>query len=72
VHERGVGETLSCGTGAVAVMVAAAARDGAPVKTAYTVDVPGGTVVVTRRDGGELELRGPAVIVAECVLGGVR
>ena len=72
VHERGVGETLSCGTGAVAVMVAAAARDGAPEETAYTVDVPGGTVVVTRRAGGELELRGPAVIVAECVLGGVR
>jgi diaminopimelate epimerase len=69
VHERGVGETLSCGTGAVAVMVAAAARDDAPEETAYTVDVPGGTVVVTRRAGGELELRGPAVIVADCVLG---
>jgi diaminopimelate epimerase len=69
VHERGVGETLSCGTGAVAVMVAAAARDGAPEETAYSVDVPGGTVVVTRRAGGELELRGPAVVVADCVLG---
>jgi diaminopimelate epimerase len=71
VHERGVGETLSCGTGAVAVMVAAAARDDAPVETAYTVDVPGGTVVVTRRADGQLELRGPAVLVADATIGGI-
>ena len=71
MHERGVGETLSCGTGAVAVMVAAAARDEAPEETAYTVEVPGGSVVVTRRAGGDLELRGPAVILARAVLGGV-
>jgi diaminopimelate epimerase len=69
VHERGVGETLSCGTGACAVMVAAAARDEAPVETAYTVDVPGGTVVVTRRADGHLELRGPAVLVASATIG---
>jgi diaminopimelate epimerase len=71
VHERGVGETLSCGTGACAVMVAAAARDDAPVQTAYTVDVPGGRVVVTRRADGHLELRGPAVLVAEATIGGI-
>ena len=71
VHERGVGETRSCGTGACAVMVAAAARDDAPEETAYTVDVPGGTVVVTRLAGGQLELRGPAVLVAEATIGGV-
>jgi diaminopimelate epimerase len=69
VHERGVGETLSCGTGACAVMWAAAARDGAPVETAYTVEVPGGTVLVTRRADEHLELRGPAVIVARGHLG---
>ncbi len=69
VHERGVGETLSCGTGACAVMVAAAARDEAPEATAYTVDVPGGTVVVTRRADGHLELRGPAVLVAVATIG---
>jgi diaminopimelate epimerase len=68
VHERGVGETLSCGTGAVAVMVAAAARDEAPTETAYTVDVPGGRVVVTRRADEHLELRGPATIVASVTL----
>ena len=65
VFERGVGETLSCGTGAVAVMVAAAARDDAPLETAYDVDVPGGRVRVTRRADGHLELRGPAVLVAK-------
>jgi diaminopimelate epimerase len=72
VHERGVGETLSCGTGAVAVMVVAAERDGAPMATAYTVDVPGGTVTVTRDAEGRLELRGPAVIVAAATLGATR
>lgn len=69
VHERGVGETLSCGTGACAVMVAAAGRDQAPIETAYTVDVPGGTVVVTRRADEHIELRGPAQIVARATIG---
>ncbi len=70
VHERGVGETLSCGTGAVAVMWAAAARDGAPTETSYVVDVPGGSVRVTRRADEHLELRGPAVLVGRVTLGG--
>lgn len=69
VFERGVGETLSCGTGAVAVMVAAAARDDAPLETAYDVDVPGGRVRVTRRADSHLELRGPAVLVASATVG---
>jgi diaminopimelate epimerase len=70
VHERGVGETQSCGTGACAVMVAAAALDGAPTEARYVVDVPGGTVVVTRLADGEIELRGPADLVARATLGG--
>ncbi|AZQ37883.1 diaminopimelate epimerase [Streptomyces cyaneochromogenes] len=70
VHERGAGETRSCGTGACAVAVAAARRDGAdPAATGapatYTVDVPGGTLVITERPDGEIEMTGPAVIVAE-------
>ncbi|MGW7517112.1 diaminopimelate epimerase [Streptomyces sp. NPDC054796] len=70
VHERGSGETRSCGTGACAVMVAAARRDGAdPVAdgqpVTYTVDVPGGRLVITERADGEIEMTGPAVIVAE-------
>lgn len=31
----------------------------------YTVDVPGGTLVITERPDGEIEMTGPAVIVAE-------
>ncbi|MEU8588493.1 diaminopimelate epimerase [Streptomyces sp. NPDC048664] len=70
VHERGSGETRSCGTGACAVAVAAARRDGAdPALTGapatYRVDLPGGTLVITERPDGEIEMTGPAVIVAE-------
>ncbi|WAU84487.1 diaminopimelate epimerase [Streptomyces sp. Qhu-G9] len=70
VHERGSGETRSCGTGACAVAVAAARRDGADpavtgVPATYTVDVPGGRLVITERTDGEIEMTGPAAIVAE-------
>ncbi|QIJ65118.1 diaminopimelate epimerase [Streptomyces sp. JB150] len=70
VHERGSGETRSCGTGACAVAVATARRDGTdPAVTGtpvtYTVDVPGGRLVITERPDGEIEMTGPAVIVAE-------
>ncbi|MDN3292704.1 diaminopimelate epimerase [Streptomyces ficellus] len=70
VHERGAAETRSCGTGACAVAVAAARRDGAdPAETGtpvtYTVDVLGGTLTITERPDGEVEMTGPAVIVAE-------
>ncbi|WP_329137267.1 diaminopimelate epimerase [Streptomyces sp. NBC_01476] len=70
VHERGSGETRSCGTGACAVMVAAARRDGLdPAVTGrpvtYTVDVPGGRLVISEGTDGEIEMTGPAVIVAE-------
>ncbi|WP_329392217.1 diaminopimelate epimerase [Streptomyces sp. NBC_01716] len=73
VHERGSGETRSCGTGACAVAVAAARRDGVdPAVTGepvtYTVDVPGGRLVITERPDGEIEMTGPAVIVAEGLL----
>jgi diaminopimelate epimerase len=64
VHERGVGETRSCGTGACAAMVASARRDGAPAGSPYVVDVPGGRLTVTERADGHLELTGPAVLVA--------
>ncbi|MFF2785210.1 diaminopimelate epimerase [Streptomyces sp. NPDC058049] len=69
VHERGSGETRSCGTGACAVAVAAIRRDGADPATtgepvAYTVDLPGGTLIITEHPDGQIDMTGPAVIVA--------
>ena len=65
VHERGSGETRSCGTGACAVMVAAALADEAPLPASYSVDVPGGRLEVTWTEQGRLLMTGPAVLVAE-------
>ena len=61
VHERGVGETRSCGTGACAAALATAATAG---PGAWRVDVPGGTVHVSRDESGHVHLTGPAAIVA--------
>jgi len=71
VHERGSGETLSCGTGAVATALAARywAGDGAPNQ--WRVDVPGGRVGVrmfAAEDGEHVSLSGPAELVFEGVL----
>lgn len=71
VHERGVGETSSCGTGICAAVVATASgeqrtRDGC----VWTVDVPGGRCWVTLRADGTVVLTGPAVLVADIVLDG--
>ena len=63
VHERGVGETRSCGTGTVAAAVAALSYAGA-VSGTLTVRIPGGDVVVTLTEATSY-LRGPSVLVAQ-------
>ena len=65
VHERGSGETRSCGTGACAVMVATAEADHAPRDTPYVVDVPGGRLTITWTSDDRVLMTGPAVIVAQ-------
>lgn len=60
VHERGSGETRSCGTGACAAAVVALGEPGA-----VTVSVPGGDLRVVWAADGAITLSGPAVIVAK-------
>ncbi len=63
VHERGVGETRSCGTGTVAVAAAYLASTGR-TSGSVVVDVLGGSVRV-QVSADECTLTGPAVVVAE-------
>ena len=64
VHERGSGETRSCGTGACAVLVAGALADDAPRDTDYRVDLPGGTLSLRWTPDDRVLMTGPAVLVA--------
>lgn len=71
VHERGSGETLSCGTGAVAAALATRywAGEGAPSQ--WRVEVPGGVLGVRMwpaEDGEHVSLSGPAELVFDGVV----
>ncbi|WP_274919431.1 diaminopimelate epimerase [Streptomyces sp. WZ-12] len=70
VHERGVGETRACGTGACAAVAGALARTGlrpaGPLR--FAVDLPGGRLTITANPDGTMELIGPAAIVAQGTL----
>jgi diaminopimelate epimerase len=68
VHERGVGETRSCGTGVAAAALATRAWAGPGAPDVWQVDVPGGSLVVTALPGNRVELRGPAELVADGVV----
>ena len=67
VHERGVGETRSCGTGACAAALATSfwATGGVEPGETWIVDVPGGRLRVTPLAGQGVELAGPAALVAD-------
>ena len=66
VHERGSGETRSCGTGICAAAVAAAVADDVPADgVPWRVDVPGGRCEVVWQPDGDVLLTGPAVLVAD-------
>ena len=64
-HERGVGETLSCGSGACAAAYVHATSNHLNDPWTVQVDVLGGTVYVDSDTDGVLTLRGPAVFVAD-------
>ncbi|WP_267420013.1 MULTISPECIES: diaminopimelate epimerase [unclassified Curtobacterium] len=66
VHERGSGETLSCGTGAVAAALATRHWAGSSAPDTWRVRVPGGVVTVrmfAAEDGEHVSLAGPAELV---------
>ncbi|MFK4730063.1 diaminopimelate epimerase [Agromyces mediolanus] len=71
VHERGSGETLSCGTGAVASALAVRYWAGAGAPDSWRVQVPGGVLgvrMVAAPDGEHVSLSGPAELVYDGVL----
>jgi diaminopimelate epimerase len=71
VFERGVGETLSCGTGIVAAALATRLWAGSDAPNQWSVEVPGGTLGVrmfATEEGEHVGLSGPAELSFDGVL----
>jgi diaminopimelate epimerase len=64
VWERGAGETMACGTGACAVLVAGVLRG--LLQTKATIDLPGGSLTIEwKQDNQHVYLTGEAAFVYE-------
>jgi diaminopimelate epimerase len=66
VYERGVGETLACGSGACAAVAVLAKRGRVDAANGVAVALPGGELRITYDgDGGRIAMSGPAAFVFE-------
>lgn len=65
VHERGSGETRSCGTGTCAVALAATLKSRGTLPARWTIYPPGGRLVVDIDGHSNATLIGPAVILKD-------
>lgn len=63
VWERGSGETLACGTGACAVVVAFTHLGRTPKNTPITVSLRGGDLIITYTDNNHVLMQGTATEV---------
>ena len=68
VHERGVGETQSCGTGTCAVALAVTIKKGKSLPIKWEINPPGGRLIVEIDGHSNATLTGPAELVKEVEL----
>ena len=65
VHERGSGETRSCGTGTCAVALAATLHTNTSLPARWVIHPPGGRLVVDIDPHANATLTGPAVLIKD-------
>ncbi|MFM8855265.1 MAG: diaminopimelate epimerase, partial [Actinomycetota bacterium] len=68
VHERGVGETRSCGTGTCAVALAATILKGKSLPIKWVIHPPGGRLEVEIDPHSNAILTGPAILIKDVEL----
>ncbi len=65
VHERGSGETQSCGTGTCAVALAATMKSGQHLPSRWVIYPPGGRLIVDIDGHSNATLTGPAELIKD-------
>lgn len=70
VHERGVGETRSCGTGTCAVALAASLHRKEKLPAVWTIYPPGGRLIVDLDGHSNATLIGAAVLIKDYDISG--